>query len=51
MTDSRTKFYLDKQDGKYKGVCAGIAAGSGISINCASTGGGSGARWLECPSA
>ena len=25
MSDSRTKFYLDKQDAKWKGVCAGIA--------------------------
>lgn len=32
MTDSRTKFYLDKQDGKYKGVCAGIADYTGIEV-------------------
>ncbi|MBB4152837.1 phage shock protein C [Sphingomonas jinjuensis] len=27
---SRTKFYLDKQDGKWKGVCAGIADYTGV---------------------
>lgn len=32
MSDSRTKFYLDKQDAKYKGVCAGIADYTGIEV-------------------
>ncbi|RDE05215.1 envelope stress response membrane protein PspC [Sphingomonas aracearum] len=27
---SRTKFYLDPQDGKWKGVCAGIADYTGV---------------------
>ena len=27
---SRTKFYLDKQDAKWKGVCAGIADYTGV---------------------
>ena len=30
MSDSRTKFYLDKADGKWMGVCAGIADYTGI---------------------
>ena len=30
MSASRTKFYLDKQDGKILGVCAGIANYTGI---------------------
>lgn len=30
MTPLRTKFYLDKQNGKWSGVCAGIADYSGI---------------------
>lgn len=33
MSDSRTKFYLDKQDAKLKGVCAGIADYTGIDVN------------------
>lgn len=32
MTASRTKFYLDKQDGKVLGVCAGIADYTGIDV-------------------
>ena len=28
----RTKFYLDKQDGKWMGVCAGIADYTGIDV-------------------
>ena len=28
----RTKFYLDKQNGKFKGVCAGIADYTGIEV-------------------
>ena len=32
MSDSRTKFYLDKQDAKLKGVCAGIADYTGIEV-------------------
>ena len=32
MSDSRTKFYLDKQNGKIKGVCAGIADYTGIEV-------------------
>ncbi|WP_294190968.1 envelope stress response membrane protein PspC [uncultured Sphingomonas sp.] len=32
MSDSRTKFYLDKQDAKWKGVCAGIADYTGIDV-------------------
>ncbi len=31
MSD-RTKFYLDKQNGKIKGVCAGIADYTGIEV-------------------
>lgn len=30
MSASRTRFYLDKQDAKVKGVCAGIADYTGI---------------------
>ncbi len=30
MSDSRTKFYLDKQNAKWKGVCAGIADYTGV---------------------
>lgn len=29
---ARTQFYLDKQNAKYKGVCAGIADYSGIDV-------------------
>ena len=32
MSDSRTKFYLDKQDAKWKGVCAGMADYTGIDV-------------------
>lgn len=32
MSDSRTKFYLDPQNGKWKGVCAGIADYVGIEV-------------------
>lgn len=32
MSDSRTKFYLDPQEGKWKGVCAGIAEYTGIDV-------------------
>ncbi|MEH3046817.1 envelope stress response membrane protein PspC [Sphingomonas adhaesiva] len=33
MSDnSRTRFYLDKQDAKWKGVCAGIADYTGIEV-------------------
>ncbi len=32
MTDSRTKFYLDKQNRKCLGVCAGIADYTGIDV-------------------
>jgi phage shock protein C len=32
MSASRTKFYLDKQDAKWKGVCAGIADYTGIEV-------------------
>jgi len=32
MTSARTKFYLDKRNKKWKGVCAGIADYSGIDI-------------------
>lgn len=32
MSDSRTKFYLDKQNAKWKGVCAGIADYTGIDV-------------------
>ena len=30
MSASRTQFYLDKQDAKFKGVCAGIADYTGV---------------------
>jgi phage shock protein C len=30
MSESRTKFYLDKQNAKWKGVCAGIADYTGV---------------------
>jgi phage shock protein C len=32
MTARRTKFYLDKQNAKLKGVCAGIADYTGIDV-------------------
>jgi len=32
MSASRTQFYLDKQNAKYKGVCAGIADYTGIDV-------------------
>jgi phage shock protein C len=32
MSDSRTKFYLDRADGKWKGVCAGLADYTGIEV-------------------
>ncbi|WP_375288347.1 envelope stress response membrane protein PspC [Sphingomonas sp.] len=32
MVDSRTKFYLDKQNAKWKGVCAGMADYAGIDV-------------------
>ncbi|WP_375248823.1 envelope stress response membrane protein PspC [Sphingomonas sp.] len=32
MSDSRTRFYLDKQNAKWKGVCAGIADYTGIEV-------------------
>jgi phage shock protein C len=32
MSASRTKFYLDKQHGKWMGVCAGIADYAGIDV-------------------
>jgi phage shock protein C len=32
MSASRTKFYLDKQDAKWKGVCAGIADYTGVDV-------------------
>lgn len=32
MSDSRTKFYLDKQGAKWKGVCSGIADYTGIEV-------------------
>jgi phage shock protein C len=30
MSDTRTKLYLDKQNAKWKGVCAGIADYTGV---------------------
>ena len=30
--DSRTRFYLDKQNAKWKGVCAGIADYAGVDV-------------------
>ena len=32
MSDRRTTFYLDKQNAKFKGVCAGIADYTGIEV-------------------
>lgn len=32
MYGSRTQFYLDKQNAKFKGVCAGIADYTGIDV-------------------
>lgn len=32
MTASRTKFYLDKQNAKWMGVCSGIADYTGIDV-------------------
>jgi phage shock protein C len=32
MTGTHTKFYLDKQNAKWKGVCAGIADYTGIEV-------------------
>ena len=32
MSASRTQFYLDKQNAKFKGVCAGIADYTGIDV-------------------
>ncbi|WP_425230128.1 envelope stress response membrane protein PspC [Sphingomonas sp.] len=32
MASRRTKFYLDRQNAKYKGVCAGIADYTGIDV-------------------
>jgi phage shock protein C len=32
MSDSRTQFYLDKQNAKIKGVCAGIADYTGLDV-------------------
>ena len=32
MTPRRTRFYLDKQNGKFLGVCAGIADYTGIDV-------------------
>ncbi|MDR7155125.1 MULTISPECIES: envelope stress response membrane protein PspC [Sphingobium] len=32
MTARRTKFYLDKQNGKFMGVCSGIADYTGIDV-------------------
>jgi phage shock protein C len=32
MSDSRTTFYLDKQDAKWAGVCAGIADYTGVDV-------------------
>lgn len=32
MTSRRTKFYLDKQNAKWKGVCAGVADYTGIEV-------------------
>ena len=32
LTPRRTNFYLDKQDAKWKGVCAGIADYTGIDV-------------------
>lgn len=32
MSDSRTQFYLDKQNAKWKGVCSGIADYTGVDV-------------------
>jgi phage shock protein C len=32
MEPRRTRFYLDKQNGKYKGVCSGIAEYTGLDV-------------------
>ena len=32
MSASRTKFYLDKRNGKFMGVCAGIADYTGVDV-------------------
>ena len=32
MSATHTKFYLDKQNGKFKGVCAGIADYTGVDV-------------------
>ncbi len=32
MTSQRTRFYLDKQNAKWKGVCAGIADYTGVDV-------------------
>ncbi|KQN28183.1 MULTISPECIES: envelope stress response membrane protein PspC [unclassified Sphingomonas] len=32
MSGSRTQFYLDKQNAKFKGVCSGIADYTGVDI-------------------
>lgn len=32
MSASRTKFYLDKQNGKWSGVCSGIADYTGVDV-------------------
>jgi phage shock protein C len=32
MSDSRTKFSLDKQNAKWKGVCSGVADYTGIEV-------------------
>jgi phage shock protein C len=32
MADSRTKFYLDRQNRKWKGVCSGIADYTGVEV-------------------
>lgn len=32
MSASRTKFYLDKQNGKWLGVCSGLAEYTGIDV-------------------
>ena len=32
MSASRTQFYLDKQNAKWKGVCAGIADYTGVDV-------------------
>ena len=33
MSDSRTKFYLDKQHAKWLGVCSGIADYTGVDVS------------------